>query len=276
MNLTIRRLQPCIELKECIKDIWVFESNGGLSEEEMQIIVPNGSAKLMLYYKGHLRGQIGNHDFLIPEHRLFVLGVSDCPTTAGFDRDRAFGCICIELHPAFAYRVLVVPQHELRNTLMPFGELVGTSANNIMEERMYMTSDPVKKALLLQEYLIKVLARTGKDAKFEYGVSAIWNSHGLISIAGLSHDTGHSDRWIRAKFSERLGISPKTFASIVRFQFGFQALLQNKHGLPHGIQFNDFYYDQSHFIKEFKRFIGHPPAKYAALQNEVGEIIYFK
>ena len=274
-NLAIRRLSPRIELKEYIKDIWVFESNGGLSEEEMQIIIPNGSAKLMLYYKGHLTGRVGNHAFLIPEHKLFALGVTDCPTIAEFDRDKAFGCICIELNPAFAYRLLAVPQHELRNTLVPFGDLVDTSVNRNMEVRMYMTSDPVQKTILLQEYLIEVLARTEKDTKFEYGVSVILNSQGLISIAELSHDLGQSDRWLRTKFSERLGISPKTFASIIRFHSCFQALLRNKQGFLQDRQFNDFYYDQAHFIKEFKRFIGHPPAKYTALQNEVGEIIYY-
>ena len=274
-RLAVRRVSPRMELKECIKDIWVFESGGGLSEKEMQIIIPNGSAKLMLYYEGHFTGRVGDRAFLIPEHKLFVLGVSDCPTIAEFDRNKPFGCICVELHPAFAYRFLSVPQHELRNALVPFGELVNPSVNRTMETRMYMTPDPVEKAMLLQEYLIGMLARTENDAKFEYGVSEILNSCGRISIAELARDMGQSDRWLRSKFTERLGIGPKTFASIVRFQSCFLALLRDKHSFLKDRQFHDYYYDQAHFIKEFKRFMGHPPAKYAALQNEVGEIIYY-
>lgn len=274
-NLAVRRLPLRFELKNCIKDFWVFASNGGLSVEEMQIIVPNGSAKLMLYYEGKFTGRVGDHAFLLPEHKLFVLGVSDCPTIAEFDREKAFGCICVEFHPASAYRILAVPQHELRNTLVPFDELITPSAIRIMEGRMFMASDPVQKAMLLQEYLIEMLARTENDAKFEYGVSAIWNSRGRISIAELSQDMGQTDRWLRAKFSERLGISPKAFASIVRFQSCFQTLLRDKRGFLEDGQFYDFYYDQAHFSKEFKRFMGYPPSKYTALQNEVGEIIYF-
>lgn len=272
-NLVVSRLLPRIELKEYIKNIWLFESNGDLSEEEMQIIVPNGSVKLMLYFKGHFTGQIGHHAFLVPKHKLSVLGISDCPTIAQFDRDKPFKCICIEFHPAFTYRFFAVPQHELRNTLVPFGDLVNLSVHGL-EEKMYLISDPIDKASLLQEYLIKVLSRSTKDEKFEYGVSKIWNSQGQMSIAELSHDMAQSDRWLRAKFSERLGISPKTFACIVRFQACFQALVRNKAAFLRSRQFHDFYYDQAHFIKEFKRFMGHPPAKYATLQNEVGEIIY--
>ncbi|MFD0716377.1 helix-turn-helix domain-containing protein [Paenibacillus sp. GCM10027626] len=274
-KLAIGRLSPRLALKECIKDIWVFESNGGLAEDEMQIIAPNGSVKLILYYEGHVAAvRTGGHSFLMPRHRLFVAGVSDCPTIADFNRGKPFGCISIELNPAAAYRLLAVPQHELRNVIVPFGELIGTLAASMLEERMYLASSPAHKAVLLQEYLTGALTRTERDTTFEHGAAAIMNAHGLISMAALSHETGRSDRWLRAKFAERLGISPKTFASIVRFQSSFQALLRDKRGFLQSRHFNDRYYDQAHFIKEFKRFIGHSPARYTTLQNEVGEIIY--
>lgn len=275
VKLSLRRLPPRLELKKYIKSIWLFESDGGLSEDEMQIIAPNGSAKLLLYYKGHFAGRVGDHAYLIPEHRLFVLGVSERPMIAEFDRDQAFGCICIEFHPAFAYRFLAIPQHELRNALVPCDDLVSPSVNRIMEAKMYMAFDPLQKAMLLQEYLIEMLLRTKNDVKFEYAISKIWNTRGRISISELSRDIGQSDRWLRIKFSERLGVAPKTFASIVRFQSCFQELVRVKRGFLGEVQFYDFYYDQAHFIKEFKRFMGHPPSKYMALQNEVGEMTYF-
>ncbi|TJY40642.1 helix-turn-helix domain-containing protein [Cohnella pontilimi] len=274
-NLAIRRLSPRVILKDFIKDIWVFESNGGLSEEEMQIIAPNGSVKLFYYYEGHVSAiRVGENAFLMPKHRLFVAGVSDCRIIADFDQGKPFGCISMELNPAAAYRLLAVPQHELRNIIVPFGELTGTSAAGILEERMYLASNPAHKADLLQEYLIGTLTRTVRDARFEHGAAAIMASCGLVSMESLSNEMGLSDRWLRVKFEERLGISPKTFASIIRFQSCYQALLQDKRGFLQSGRFNDHYYDQAHFIKEFKRFMGHSPAKYTSLQNEVGEIIY--
>lgn len=274
-NLTISRLSPRLDLKPFIKDIWIFESNGMLSEDEMRTIAPNGSLKLMMHYEGHLAGRIDGHSFPVPEHRLIVAGVSDCPVIADFDRGKPFGCICFELNPAAAYRLLTVPQHELRNVILPFGDIIDTSAIRILEEQMYVASDPVHKAVLFQDYLSGALTRTQRDTTFEQGVFAIINASGRISMASLSQQTGRSDRWLRAKFAERLGISPKTFASIVRFQSCYRALLQDKHSFLQGGAFIDHYYDQAHFIKEFKRFMGYPPTKYTSLHNEVGEIIYF-
>lgn len=273
--LAIGRLSPRIELRDIIKDIWMFESNGRLAEAEKQIIPPNGSVKLLLYYKGdYAASRVGDQAFPMPRHRLFVAGVSDGPSIANFDRGKPFGCISIELHPAAAYRLFAVPLHELRNIILPIGDLIGAPAARNLEEWIYEAPNPAYKAALLQEYLIGALARTERDAAFEYGTAAIMASRGLVSMAALANETGRSDRWLRAKFEERLGISPKTFASIVRFQSCYRALLQDKRGFLQGGHFHDLYYDQAHFIKEFKRFMGHSPARYAALQNQVGEIIY--
>ncbi len=83
-----------------------------------------------------------------------------------------------------------------------------------------------------------------------------------------------SDRWLRYKFAERLGLSPKAFASIVRFQNCFQALLRDKQAFLEGRKFLDYYYDQAHFIREFNRYIGKSPARYYAQRNEMDEFIY--
>lgn len=58
-SLAVKRLPPRMELNHCIQDIWMFESSGGLSEEEMQLIVPNGSAKLMFITRGSLQAGWG-------------------------------------------------------------------------------------------------------------------------------------------------------------------------------------------------------------------------
>ena len=273
-NLAIKRISPHPLLTECIKDIWVFVSDGRLSKEEIQIIVPNGSVKITLHYSGQLMGRIGDQAFVIPEHRLSIVGISERPLIAAFDRNKPFGCISIELHPAAAYRLLSYPQHELRNAIVPFGEVFGMAATRSLEERIYSATNPVHKVTLLQQFLIGALARTETDPAFEHSAATIMDAQGLVSMKRLSQVTGLSDRWQRAKFADRLGISPKTFASLVRFQSCFQAMLRDKHVFLQAKHFNDSYYDQAHFIKEFKRFIGYSPAKYTTLQNKVGEIIY--
>jgi hypothetical protein len=68
-------------------------------------------------------------------------------------------------------------------------------------------------------------------------------------------------------------IVPKTLAEIVRFQNRFVHL--TRFGSAEGsIDFDDDYYDQSHFTKEFKRFSGLPPAAYLKASNEFLKLFY--
>ena len=76
------------------------------------------------------------------------------------------------------------------------------------------------------------------------------------------------------KFIEKAGVSPKNLSSITRFKQYYQALTT---GNENGFMKNDFYeyyYDQSHFIKAFKRFTGLPPARFENMVNDFGEKFY--
>ena len=131
-NLRIQRIPQHPSLREYIKDIWIFESDGRLSEDEMRIVAPNGSLKMILHYQEGVVGQIGNHTFPVRENQLSIVGICDSPTIADFDRTRPFGCISIEFHPRTAYHLLPVPQHELKNAIFPLWEVYGKNFTSPM------------------------------------------------------------------------------------------------------------------------------------------------
>ena len=68
----------------------------------MQIIAPNGSVSVMLYYKGKLVGRISKQVTVLPEHQVYIVGITDSPLLTCFGRSNPFGCISIELNPAAA------------------------------------------------------------------------------------------------------------------------------------------------------------------------------
>jgi methylphosphotriester-DNA--protein-cysteine methyltransferase len=81
---------------------------------------------------------------------------------------------------------------------------------------------------------------------------------------------GASERHLEKQFKKHVGLSPKIYAMIVRFKT-MEQLLISKPKLRWGkINFADQYYDQNHFIKEFKRFTGHTPSDYLLNSLEMG------
>src|SRR5262249_13083603 len=128
---------------------------------------------------------------------------------------------------------------------------------------------PSEKIAFLQNALTDLLYRNQKNyALMDHSVDLITQSHGMIRIRDLATQTGYSRRYLDILFRERVGLSPKALASILRFQYFYQSWTQSN--VP-GFSKNNlysYYNDQSHFIKEFERYTGYTPQKYASLATE--------
>jgi AraC-like DNA-binding protein len=84
-------------------------------------------------------------------------------------------------------------------------------------------------------------------------VQHIYRLSGNVSIDRLAEKLGYSSRYIRRKFEQTLGISPKLFCRIVRFQNAL-ALLQGGNTAIIDVVNHLGYFDQSHFLKDFNQF----------------------
>jgi AraC-like DNA-binding protein len=96
----------------------------------------------------------------------------------------------------------------------------------------------------------------------QYATQRIIKSRGNLNIADLSNDCGYSTRYMVKIFEKYVGLSPKLFSRIMRFQYVVQALEVNEypHILDHIYELG--YCDQNHFIKDFKQFSRLTPKNY--------------
>ncbi|ASA23306.1 helix-turn-helix transcriptional regulator [Paenibacillus donghaensis] len=111
----------------------------------------------------------------------------------------------------------------------------------------------------------------------EYLTDQIICTHGKLHVNDLSQDTGYSSRYLIKVFERYIGASPKLFSRIIRFQYVLKSL-ESKHYKETLEQISELgYFDQNHFIKEFKEFSLTTPKKYAMkgttgnLNNEPSE-----
>lgn len=96
----------------------------------------------------------------------------------------------------------------------------------------------------------------------KYSVNRIYQSRGIINIDQLANETGYSIRYLRKKFEDSIGMPPKLFSEIIRFQNTLSMIIKkDRYNLWDVISENG-YYDQSHFINQFKRFSTLTPVKF--------------
>ncbi|MDT3425019.1 AraC-like DNA-binding protein [Paenibacillus forsythiae] len=102
----------------------------------------------------------------------------------------------------------------------------------------------------------------------QYLTDKIFASRGTLQIGELSAETGYSTRYMHKTFERYVGVSPKLFSRIIRFQHVLNALEEPDKGTAFSRILELGYFDQNHFIKEFKEFSAVTPKKYMQQSSE--------
>ena len=119
--------------------------------------------------------------------------------------------------------------------------------------------------IFLQEYV-----KLEKQQDKPYGKRALvmditkraYLSDGLIRISSIAEQTGYSESYINRVFREQIGFSPKTFCKIIQFQRALEFLNYGQPNKMTEAAVNLGYYDQSQFIRDFKKYAGITPKQY--------------
>jgi AraC-like DNA-binding protein len=251
--------------------MWVFESSGRLPAVDRKLIVPNANFKLAFTCRNGLVARVGDKTFIQKENEISLTGLVDSPVNLDPQEDAQTDTIVIEFNPIGAYRLFHLSYVEVKNQIVAMTDLIGNTAKELQLQLAEASSLDLKLQLL-QNFLIKRLEKATPDPIYDYCVNRISNSQGLISVARLEKETGYSSRWLHRKFSEHLGTGPKNLSEIIRFKEFYQVYstgvkLQNLK--DHIYHFYNYYYDQSHFLRAFKRFTGFTPTD---LQNSMNEL----
>lgn len=271
MRLTHASVHP--RLAPWIDAIWVFVSDVGVPGTSSRVIAPNGKAKLILSFRNalhveHARGfQAGR------EGGLHFIGVWDESAVIS-SPDSASGTIGIEFRPEGVCRFAGFSLGEAANRVCDAEDAFGTLGKDL-ERRLLEIREVEAKIAALQGFLLERMERVRYVAPvLDWAVRRIRESHGAVEIRELERGSGYSRRWLDRLFREHLGQSPKTLAAICRFQRYYAAWALDPSPRVFRDDLLDLYYDQSHFAREFKRFTGSAPGRYAQADNEFGRIFY--
>lgn len=104
-----------------------------------------------------------------------------------------------------------------------------------------------------------------KKTILEHVVDEILKTKGSITEKELSIETGYSERYLNRLFHEKIGVNPKLYSKMIRFQSALTNINQNYSLTLTEQALRLGYYDQAHFIRDFKSFSGMTPKKYSKM-----------
>ena len=242
--VTYREVFPAVQLQPYIYCYWQLKTHQRLEHPFSYRVVADGCVDIAFD--------------LNRAHESIAMGFHD--TFNEFVLESEFNYVGVRFLPAMFPVAFNIDASELSNCMLPLEDILPGAARYFRDDaNPQFTMNEL--ARFLDSYFITELgdARRDIDNRFFNALRAILVSQGVLQI-GSNIDTGLSSRQIRRLFNFYVGDSPKSFAKVVRFQNilfakpSAQSLRENK-------LFFDGYYDQAHFIKEFRQFYGVTPSK---------------
>lgn len=176
-----------------------------------------------------------------------------------FQLENPFHLVGIRFLPGMFTRFFKFDLHEIANTTGEMDSIAPSTADYFNK-----SFSPEQKIETIKGYLDTYLLKRLFNLKPDFD-NRLFNSVNLIlEKKGIFNpdkimDLGISPRHLRRVFHNYVGCSPKAFSNIVRFQ-NILRIRPSLDTLKQSTSFYDLgYYDQSHFIKEFKNFYGMTP-----------------
>jgi AraC-like DNA-binding protein len=255
-------------LRPYIAKMSVFESSGRLPEMDKKLIVPNSNFKLTVTCRNGIIAKLEGKTFVQNEDRITLSGLIDAPVNLNPQEDTRTSTIVVEFNQLGVYRLFSLPFAEIKNQIIDLPDLIGRHATAV-QRRLAEVNTLEEKVQVLELFLIRQLEVAVPDPIYDYCISRISDTKGLIKVAQLEKETGYTSRWLNKKFSEHLGTSPKNLAEIVKFKQFYE--VYSATGKLQGLKDHIYshYHDQSHFLRAFKRFTGFTPGE---LQNSMNEL----
>ncbi|HEX8327915.1 MAG TPA: helix-turn-helix domain-containing protein [Hymenobacter sp.] len=173
------------------------------------------------------------------------------------------------LHPSAAPALFDLRADELTDSCLDIG-LLDNPARALTH---HLNPDATLPQQLeqLSAYLLARVAATSRPAVpgVQHALARLQATQGRVSLRELQEETQLSERSLQRRFQEQVGISPKLFARICRFQATLHELRAASYDKLSDLAFEHDYADQSHHIRGFREFAGLSPRQYLHQAREV-------
>lgn len=236
---------PNLELQPFIYCYWELKTTTELKQPFTYRVVTDGCIDVFFEVKR-------------PE-KNFVMGF--CKQYTEFALDNTFHYVGIRFLPTIFPQIFKVDASLLSNKFQLLST-ISQSTSEFISNQFSKDASLNNIPAVFDEYFLDIINEKNfdDDSRLYDAINIILKNFGVVNLKA-DIDTGVSPRQLRRLFNYYIGDTPKSFSKVVRFQNilkakpSSQSLKQNK------LFYDLGYYDQAHFIKDFKNFYGVTPSK---------------
>jgi len=268
--MEFRYFSPSEVLKPYIKHYYIFESDSDIGFEDT--VFPSGDMEMIFNLgegiwessidnifsrtpKIELWGQITRPLAIRSKGRHTMLGIKFFTHSAAYFLDDEIGIF--------------------NDHVSDLADIIGKPVK-VLHAQLWETKDTAKRIELIEHFLLKRLIAGEKKSlridKVGHILTSIKKNPEENNINNIASKYGITSRYLHKLIHQNTGLSPSSFNKIIRFQFSLKLITKNDQPFT-SIAYNCGYFDQSHFIRDFKSFTGFTPSAYLENITPVNQLL---
>lgn len=254
--MNYRTFLPHTDLQALVKCFWSLEIPAE-AEPPPQRIIPDGCMEMIFILGEDIMRYPSQGDPII-QGRAIIIGQITEPFV--IRPTGAVHCFGIRFYPYGVANFVKVPLKELENKETPINEVFERSAANALEQRIIAAGSTEERIGITEGFLFDMFDdKAVTDQIVRSTIDTLMASKGNGAIGSILKDEPSKRRQMERNFSKQVGLSPKQLGKIIRLQTALKLLLDGRSEQLTRIAYESEYYDQAHFIKDFKSFTGINP-----------------
>lgn len=266
--------EPNEDLNAIVKCFWTLEVPGDLQAPK-QRIVPDGCIEMCFIIGEDIKRYTSEDEFII-QPRAMVIGQITKPyyiQPTGY-----VNTFAIRFYPYGFANLINLPINKLADKETPLTQLFEEKLVKELEQRMIEASSTPKRLNIIEGFLLNQLTdQATVDGIVKSTVDTLAQTKGSPSVQSILENNLAKRRSLERKFSSQVGISPKKLGKIIRLQTALKMLLKDESDNLTHVAYDSGYYDQAHFIKDFKELTGTNPKSYFSDEHLLlSSLIYLK
>ncbi len=270
--MNYREFPPPPALAPYVQSFWMLRaaSNPFAGTE---CLIPDGTIELIFNFAAPYRRTAGRTQQIedtVKGHHLVG-------TRAQYFTIEQFGAInhvAVRFRPGGLRPFLRVPLTELTDRIVDAAQLFGPSVREL-EGRLFESGCDRQRMAILARYLCARLRRQNQpvNATLANAVQLIRRERGNLPVRDLARELGWTYKRLERLFLAQLGVTPKFFSKNMRFLTALRCLSMQTAPDWHAVTFAGGYYDQAHFIREFKEFTGYTPLQFHERRTCIADML---
>lgn len=264
-----KEYSPDNKLAKYIKCFWTLEDLSPVNPPIREKIFPDGCTELIFHYGDRFKKYDGPESFHIQE-RSFIHG--QLKKYIELEPTGRVGIFSARFQPGGLQPFIPLPVSHLTHTTFSLDAIWGSEGTEL-ENTMLAAATNDLRLEVLERFLIKRLREPGTDKNMaEHFVDAIIRTQGNVAIDELALELNISKRQLERTFISCVGLKPKMLARIMRFNKVLRLIESRQLDNFTAVAYEGGFYDQAHFIKDFKEITGLNPKKYFSENLELAKL----